>query len=90
MNETQPANPKTAWVTEMMEELARAERHGKEFVSLHEAYAVILEELDEVWDITRQKRHDRSESDLRKELIQLGAMVFKALGSMPNFTGGKV
>ena len=71
-------------------EVERAKRHGERFASLHEAYAVLLEELDEVWDITRQKRRDRDALELRKELIQIAAMAVKALHSMGNFTGGKV
>lgn len=81
---------RTEQIAAVMEELQKAERHGKEFASLHEGYAVILEELDEIWDVTRQKRRDRSEEDLRKEFIQLAAMCFKALGSVHNFIGGKV
>lgn len=71
-------------------EVERAKMHGATFASLHEAYAVILEELDEVWDITRMKRRDRDPHEIRKELIQLGAMAIKALESMENFVGGKV
>lgn len=71
-------------------EIGRAKRHGIKFASLHEAYAVILEELDEIWDITRLKRKDRSEEELRKEFIQLAAMAFKALNSFDNFVGGNV
>lgn len=71
-------------------ELLRAERHGRQFASLHEAYAVILEELDEVWIICKQKRKDRNAEELRKELIQVAAMAVKALKSMENFTGGAV
>lgn len=71
-------------------EVERAKRHGEKFASLHEAYAVILEELDEVWDITRQKRRERVVLDLRMELIQIAAMAVKALDSMDNFTGGNV
>jgi len=71
-------------------EVERARRHGDTFASLHEAYAVILEEVDEVWDITRQKRRERSELELRKEFIQIAAMAVKALASMSNFIGGKV
>lgn len=71
-------------------EVERAKRHGEMFASLHEAYAVILEELDEVWDITRQKRKNRDALELRKEFIQLAAMAVKALASMDNFIGGKV
>jgi hypothetical protein len=71
-------------------EVERAKRHKEIFSSLHEAYAVILEELDEVWDITRQKRRDREALELRKEFIQIAAMAVKGLASMENFTGGYV
>ncbi len=71
-------------------ELARAARHGARFASLHEAYAVIFEELDEIWDITRMKRRDRDREDLQKEFIQLAAMAVKAIQSLDNFVGGSV
>jgi hypothetical protein len=44
-------------ILEIEAEVERAKMHGEQFASLHEAYAVILEELEEAWDITRQKRH---------------------------------
>jgi hypothetical protein len=75
---------------EIEKELIRAEKHGDKFASLHEAYAVILEELDEVWDVTRQKRKLRSGPHLRYEFIQIAAMAIKAVESMDNFVGGKV
>jgi NTP pyrophosphatase (non-canonical NTP hydrolase) len=75
---------------EIAAEVERSKVHGEKFASLHEAYAVTLEELDEVWDITRQKRKDRNAKDLRKELIQIGAMAVKAIGSMDNFIGGTI
>lgn len=46
--------------------------------SLHEAYAVILEEVDELWDECRKKRDDRSDDDIRTELIQIAAMALRA------------
>jgi hypothetical protein len=49
-----------------------------------------LEELDEVWDITRLKRKDRNAAELRTEFIQIAAMAVKAIGSVDNFVGGKV
>ena len=75
---------------EIEAEVERAKMHGEIFASLHEAYAVILEELDDVWDITRMKRRDRSAVELRKEFIQIGAMAVKAIESIDNFVGGKV
>jgi len=77
-------------VEAILDEVERAKRHGTTFASLHEGYAVILEELDEVWDITRQKRCERDELELRKEFIQIAAMAIKAIESMPNFIGGSV
>lgn len=71
-------------------EYERSKMHGEQFASLHEAYAVMLEELDEVWELTRQKRRERAREDIRKELIQIAAMAVKGILSMDNFTGGVV
>lgn len=71
-------------------ELVRAKRHGLAFVSLHEAYAVIEEEMDEVWDICKAKKKNRNRTALYKELIQVAAMAIKALDSIDNFVGGSV
>jgi NTP pyrophosphatase (non-canonical NTP hydrolase) len=76
-------------ITDICAEIDRSSPHGEEFASLHEAYAVILEELDEVWEITRQKRRDRNADALRKELVQVAAMAIKAINSMDNFVGAK-
>lgn len=75
---------------EIDNEVDRARMHGEQFSSLHEAYAVILEELDEIWDITRQKKRDRKAREIRKELIQIAAMAIKAIKSIDNFVGGNV
>jgi chaperonin GroEL (HSP60 family) len=73
---------------EISDELVRAEAHHSPiFNSLHEAYAVIAEEVDELWDITRQKQKNRSRNEIHKELIQIAAMAVKALRSMENFGG---
>ena len=85
-----PAQTRDRLMSEIQAEVLRAARHGAQFASLHEAYAVILEELDEVWEITRLKKRDREASKIRKELIQLGAMAVKAIESMENFVGGTV
>lgn len=54
------------------------QKHGP-LASLHEAYAVILEEVDELWDECRKKRADRSRDAIRKELIQIAAMAVRTL-----------
>lgn len=72
------------------DELTHAKRHGKEFVSAHEAHSVIQEEFEEFWEHVKKKRKDRCGEEMRKELIQLAAMAVKAIQSLPNFVGGKV
>ena len=91
MEEVDELSVETARILfDVVREQQRAEMHGERFASLHEAYAVILEELDEVWEITRQKRRDRSREAIRKEMVQIAAMALKAIGSMDNFVGGNV
>ncbi len=47
--------------------------------SVHEAYAVILEELDEFWEEVRKKQENRSKTAMRRELIQIAAMSIRAI-----------
>lgn len=47
------------------------------FNSCHEGYAVLKEELDELWEIVKQKGVRRDVYDLRKEAIQVAAMAVK-------------
>jgi hypothetical protein len=58
-------------------EVQRAETVYVPLHSLHEAYAVILEELDELWDQVRMKDHERDPVAIRKELIQIAAMAWR-------------
>lgn len=54
--------------------------------SLHEGYAVILEEQDELWDEARKKRADRNADAILGELVQIAAMAQRTaedLGLIP-------
>lgn len=55
-------------------ELRRARERFPAMASAHEGYAVILEELDELWEIIKNSQR-KNYVDLRKETVQLGAMV---------------
>lgn len=44
----------------------------------HEAYAVILEELDEFWDIVRKKAIDRDPEETLSELVDIAACCQRA------------
>ena len=60
-------------------ELYRARQKFGPMASAHEGYAVIAEELDELWDIVKQKQTSRDHVAMRKEVVQLGAMVLAFL-----------
>ena len=64
---------------EMKTELDHAESLYPGYHSYHEAYAVILEELDEFWDIVRQKDSERDPVHARKELLQIAVTAWRAV-----------
>lgn len=47
--------------------------------SLHEAYAVILEEVDELWEQVKLKQRLRNTANIKTELRQIAAMALRAL-----------
>lgn len=57
------------------EELARATReHPDPVLSLHEGYAILWEEVDELWELVRQRADRRSGAAVLAELVQIAAM----------------
>lgn len=67
-----------AFLNDVTAELERAESGHRPLNSLHEAYAVILEELDELWEHARLKREARDPAKIRTELVQVAAMAWRA------------
>jgi vacuolar-type H+-ATPase catalytic subunit A/Vma1 len=59
-------------------ELKTARRAHAPLNSAHEAYALILEELDEFWEEVRRKQPERSSQRMASELIQIAAMAQRA------------
>ena len=59
----------------VLNEYDRATKKFGEFNSTHEGYAIIQEELDELWDAV--KKNDIEDS--RKEAIQVAAMAIRYL-----------
>jgi hypothetical protein len=47
-------------------------QHPTPMRGAHEGYGVLLEEVDELWDEVKAKRHDKGK--MRKECIQIAAM----------------
>lgn len=65
-------------VTDVLEELAKAQaKHPTPMRSFHEGYAVILEEVDELWD--EIKKNKPCGPCVRKEVIQVAAMALRFL-----------
>lgn len=63
-------------------EVHRAVKKHGAFNSAHEAYGVLLEEVDEFWEEVRKKRSQRSKKQMRAELIQIAAVAIKAIKSL--------
>jgi hypothetical protein len=62
-------------VNECAAELSRAMRKHGPMRGAHEGYAVILEELDELWDEVKRQKPDPDA--LRKEALQVAAMAMR-------------
>lgn len=60
-------------------EVERAQMKHPPMHSHHEAYAVILEELEEYWAEVMKRPSKRNPEELRMELIQTAAMCIRAL-----------
>lgn len=71
-------------------EVIRAkEMHGnKEFNSVHEGYAVLLEEVDELWDEVKKNPlkmaggREQHRQLMRKEAIQVAAMALRFVSEL--------
>ncbi len=63
----------------VLQELERAESRFAPFNSSHEGYAVIKEELDELWDEIKNNKSPDTLKRQRKEAIQVGAMALRFL-----------
>lgn len=47
------------------------------FNSAHEGYAVLLEEVDELWEHVKMKQGTRNNEAMQKECIQIAAMALR-------------
>lgn len=61
-------------LAEVAGEIVKARKRFAPFNSAHEGYAVMLEELDELWDEIKAQNNERSRDKLRNEAKQVAAM----------------
>lgn len=64
----------TGFQTLVTLELSRARSKFEPMHTAHEAYAVILEEVDELWNMVKKKQSQRSPAAMLAELVQIAAM----------------
>lgn len=67
--------PRALFMQLVHEELERAyAKHGRDPWGRHEFYAILLEEVDELWDAIKANRPD---ADVHAEMVQVAAMCFR-------------
>lgn len=69
---------------DIFEEMADASTKFPAFNSGHEGFAVLKEEVDELWKAVKlnKKRHPERAELMRKECIRVGAMALRFLHDM--------
>ena len=61
----------------LSEEITKAVESHRPFNTAHEGYAVILEELDELWDEVKKERSRRDPQMMLNEAVQVAAMAVR-------------
>jgi hypothetical protein len=67
---------------EVSAELDRARSKFAPFNSAHEGYAVLAEEVDELWQEVRGHRDRANVERMREEAIQIAAMALRFIGDV--------
>lgn len=80
---TNQINTLEVFFNDVYNEFNRTNAIYPHFHSYHEGYAVILEELDEMWDEIKKKRNDPRR--IYEETVQVSAMCLKLIISMNSF-----
>lgn len=62
---------------DVVDELTAATAKFGSFNSAHEGFAILKEEVDELWDEVRAKQGARDPQKLRREAVQVAAMAIR-------------
>ena len=65
--------------TQVFEEFNRASEKYPAFNSAHEGYAVLLEEVDELWTEVKKSPKNRDMVRMKEEAVQVAAMALRFL-----------
>ncbi len=66
-------------ITAVICELDHASEKHQPFYSDHEGYAILKEEVDELWDVIKRKPDSTRDKEIREEAIQVAAMALRYL-----------
>ena len=69
---------------EILHEYVKATEIYGPFSSYHEGYAIILEELEELWDEIKKKPEERNSVRIKREAIQTAAMCLRFIVDCTN------
>lgn len=70
--------PDEGFLVDVENEYKRARSRHAPMHSYHEAYAIILEELDEFWEHVRKYPKEYNPDEIYNELVQIAAMALSA------------
>ena len=76
MRDKHTINLENGYLAMFQAEYYRAEEKFQDFHSYHEGYAVLLEELQELWD---EIKGDQDTKKMQTEAVQVGAMALRFL-----------
>lgn len=69
--------PRLEAIADVLEELNRATKIHGPWPTAHHGYAVILEELDELWAEIKRKETERNNKAMRTEAIHVAATALR-------------
>lgn len=75
-------------ISKIIEEREASSKKFPNFNTPHEGYAVILEEVDELWEVVKSVKYpitQEQKEQMSKECVQIGAMALKFLESLEEF-----
>lgn len=68
-----------AVLQEVLDELRRAQAHHPPYNSAHEGYAVLAEEVDELWDEVKRRHGPQRTVRMKAEVTQVAAVACRFL-----------
>lgn len=75
-----------AAIADVVKELEKATEKFPPMNSAHEGFAILKEEVDELWEVVRQKASERDVAKMRAEAVQVAAMAIRFIGDVCNVT----